>query len=85
MNGVTAPAGENLSAPLWQVLQATALALGAVRQGRNHRQALARVSPTMRPATQALLFAVLRAWGRAMALRQQLVARAPKQIGRAHV
>mgnify|MGYP006275447597 FL=1 len=78
MNGVTAPAGENLSAPLWQVLQATALALGAVRQGRNHRQALARVSPTMRPATQALLFAVLRAWGRAMALRQQLVARAPK-------
>ena len=78
MNGVAAPAGESLSAPLWRVLQATALALGAVRQGRNHRLALARVNPSIRPATQALLFSVLRAWGRAMALRQQLVARTPK-------
>lgn len=70
-------AGANLAPPLWQQLQACAKALRAVRQGRNHVQALAGVSPAMRPAAQALLFAVLRQWGRTLAIQKELVQRAP--------
>ncbi|NCV63018.1 MAG: 16S rRNA (cytosine(967)-C(5))-methyltransferase RsmB [Betaproteobacteria bacterium] len=66
-----------MAPPLWQQLQACAKALRAVRQGRNHVQALAGVSPAMRPAAQALLFAVLRQWGRTLALQKALVQRAP--------
>ena len=69
--------GANLAPPLWQQLQACAKALRAVRQGRNHVQALAGVSPAMRPAAQALLFAVLRQWGRTLAIQKELVQRAP--------
>ena len=69
--------GASLAPPLWQQLQACAKALRAVRQGRNHVQALAGVSPAMRPAAQALLFAVLRQWGRTLALQKALVQRAP--------
>ena len=70
-------AGAGLSPPLWQQLQACAKALRHVRQGRNHVQALAVVSPAMRPAAQALLFAVLRQWGRTLAVQKALVQRAP--------
>ena len=69
--------GANLAPPLWQQLQACTKALRAVRQGRNHVQALAGVSPAMRPAAQALLFAVLRQWGRTLAIQKELVQRAP--------
>jgi len=69
--------GANLAPPLWQQLQACAKALRAVRQGRNHVQALAVASPAMRPAAQALLFAVLRQWGRTLAIQKELVQRAP--------
>ena len=70
-------AGAGLSPPLWQQLQACAKALRHVRQGRNHVQALAVVSPAMRPAAQALLFAVLRQWGCTLAVQKALVQRAP--------
>jgi len=70
-------AGASLAPPLWQQLQASAKALRAVRQGRNHVQALADVSPAMRPAAQALLFAVLRQWGMTQAIQKHLVQRAP--------
>jgi len=70
-------AGASLAPPLWQQLQACAKALRAVRQGRNHVQALAVVSPAMRPAAQALLFAVLRQWGMTQAIQKHVVQRAP--------
>ena len=69
--------GAALAPPLWQQLQACAKALRAVRQGRNHVQALANLPTSVRPATQALLFAVLRQWGRTLAIQQALVQRAP--------
>ncbi len=67
-----------LAPALWQQLRACALALRAVRQGKNHTQALALVEPRLRAGAQALLFAVLRQWGRATAIKSQLVSRAPK-------
>ena len=65
---------------LWQQLRACAVALRAVRQGRNHAQALALVEPRLRAGAQALLFAVLRQWGRTMALKPLLVTRAPQPV-----
>lgn len=67
----------SLAPPLWQQLQACAQALQAVLQGRNHSQALAPVDPRLRPAAQALLFAVLRQWGRTLAVKKRLVQRQP--------
>lgn len=66
-----------LAPPLWQQLQACSQALQAVLQGRNHTQALALVDARFRPAAQALLFAVLRQWGRTLAIEKQLVQRPP--------
>ena len=66
-----------LGPPLWQQLQACAKALQAVLQGRNHSQALALVDARLRPAAQALLFAVLRHWGRTLAIKKHLVQRQP--------
>ena len=66
-----------LAPPLWQQLLACAKALQAVMQGRNHAQALSMVDARMRPAAQALLFAVLRQWGRTLALKKCLVQRQP--------
>ena len=63
--------------PLWRQLQACAIALQFVLEGRNHAQALAQVSPALRPAAQALLFAVLRRWGVCQAVRDQLIKRPP--------
>ena len=51
-----------LAPPLWRQLQACAGALQMVVEGRNHSQALSAVAPALRPAAQALLFAVLRHW-----------------------
>lgn len=65
------------SPPLWQQLQACSRALQAVRRGSNHAIALAAVEPRLRAAAQALLFAVLREWGRTQAVRQHLVSRSP--------
>ena len=67
-----------LAPALWQQLRACAQALRAVRQGKNHTQALALVEPRLKAGAQALLFAVLRQWGRATAIKSQLVSRAPK-------
>ena len=72
------PTASALAPALWQQLRAGALALRAVRQGKNHTQALALVEPRLRAGAQALLFAVLRQWGRATAIKSQLVSRAPK-------
>ena len=65
------------SPPLWQQLQACSVALQAVKQGSNHSQALDKVEPRLRAGAQALLFAVLREWGRTQAIRQYLVQRQP--------
>jgi 16S rRNA (cytosine967-C5)-methyltransferase len=62
---------------LWQQLQACAQALQAILQGRNHNQALSLVETRLRPAAQALLFAVLRHWGRTLAVKKSLVQRQP--------
>jgi 16S rRNA (cytosine967-C5)-methyltransferase len=73
---MNAPGNEpSLSPPLWQQLQGCSLALQAVLQGRNHAQALLLVDTKLRPAAQALLFAVLRQWGRTLAVKKQLVQR----------
>jgi len=65
------------SPPLWQLLQSCSLALQAVRRGSSHVVALDKVEPHLRAASQALLFAVLREWGRTQAVRQYLVSRNP--------
>ena len=66
-----------LAPPLWRQLQACAGALQMVVEGKNHSHALASVSPALRPAAQALLFAVLRHWETTQAVRDLLVKRAP--------
>ncbi len=65
------------SPPLWQQLRACSQALQAVKQGSNHSLALNKVEPRLRAGVQALLFAVLREWGRTQAIRQYLVNRQP--------
>jgi 16S rRNA (cytosine967-C5)-methyltransferase len=63
--------------PLWQQLQGASALLMAVRSGRSLTTELDKLSPALRPGVQALSFHVLRWLGRAEALRQQLVRRAP--------
>lgn len=65
------------SAPLWRLLQATAAAVQATRQGQSLTAQLERVPQALRPGVQALSFQVLRQLGRATALREQLAAKAP--------
>ena len=64
-------------APLWRQLQTTAQVIQAVRQGVSGSAALTAVTAELRPGVQALAFHVWRNLGRAEALRQQLVPRAP--------
>ena len=71
------PAGR---AALWQQLQAVAQALAAVARGTSTQNALQDVSAALKPGVQALLFDVLRQWGRARALRDQLVQRPPAPL-----
>ena len=63
--------------PLWQQLQGAAALLMAVRAGRSMTAELEQLAPHLRPGVQALGFHALRWLGRAEALRQQLVSRAP--------
>ena len=63
--------------PLQRLLQQTADALQAVRQGRSLTDVLARCPRELRPGTQALSFHVLRHLGAALALRRQLAPKAP--------
>lgn len=65
------------SAPLWRLLQATAGAVQATRQGQSLTAQLERVPHELRPGVQALSFQVLRQLGRATALRELLAAKAP--------
>jgi 16S rRNA (cytosine967-C5)-methyltransferase len=65
------------SAPLWQLLQATAAAVQATRQGRSLTAQLDSVPTDLRPGVQALSFQVLRQLGRATALRQLLASKTP--------
>ncbi len=69
--------GLALAPPLWQQLQATAGALAAVAKGESANAALLRVATPLRPGVQSLLFATLRHWGRAHALRAILAQRSP--------
>lgn len=62
---------------LWQLLQATAQGVAAVRQGHSATRIIAEVRTDLRPGVQALLYQSLRYLGRATALRAQLARRAP--------
>ena len=65
------------SAPLWQLLQATAAVVQAVRAGRSLTSELEGVALPLRPGVQSLSFQVMRQLGRAMALRELLARKAP--------
>jgi 16S rRNA (cytosine967-C5)-methyltransferase len=71
------PRASAQSAPLWRLLQATAAAVQATRQGRSLTAQLESVSKELRPGVQALSFQALRQLGRATALREQLAAKTP--------
>ena len=77
VNQPLAGRGEQGSAPLWRLLQATAAALLAVRSGVSGSVALDQVEAALRPAVQSLFYQVLRALARAEHLRRQLATRAP--------
>jgi 16S rRNA (cytosine967-C5)-methyltransferase len=70
-------ATQGASAPLWRLMQATASAVQATRQGQSLTAQLERVPHELRPGVQALSFQVLRQLGRATALREMLAAKAP--------
>jgi 16S rRNA (cytosine967-C5)-methyltransferase len=63
--------------PLWRQLQAAAGVLAAIRTGVSGTAALDGVPAALRPGVQALTYQVLRALGRAEALRRLLVPRRP--------
>lgn len=71
------PAPHPPSAPLWQLLQATASVVQAVRAGRSLTAEIEAVGGHLRPGVQSLAFQVMRQLGRAMALREQLASKAP--------
>lgn len=73
----SAPALPGQSPPLWRLLQATASAVQATRQGRSLTAQLDTVPHALRPGVQALSFQVLRQLGRATALRERLAAKTP--------
>lgn len=65
------------SPPLWQLLQATARLVQAVRAGRSLSSEIEGVAEPLRPGVQSLTFQVMRQLGRAMALREQLARKSP--------
>jgi 16S rRNA (cytosine967-C5)-methyltransferase len=67
----------HLAPPLWQLLQACAQAVQAVRSGRSLTAQLESVPGPLRPGTQALSFQALRQLGRATSLRSQLAKKPP--------
>ena len=73
----TGPAPSGQSPPLWRLMQATAAAVQATRQGRSLTAQLESVPHELRPGVQALSFQALRQLGRATALREQLAAKTP--------
>jgi 16S rRNA (cytosine967-C5)-methyltransferase len=73
----TGPAPSGQSPPLWRLMQATAAAVQATRQGRSLTAQLESVPHELRPGVQALSFQALRQLGRATALRDQLAAKTP--------
>ncbi len=75
---MSAPAAS--APPLWRQLQSLAQAVAAVRAGQSSSTALEAVPADLRPGVQALLFQVLRALGRAEALRKRLAPRAPAPL-----
>jgi 16S rRNA (cytosine967-C5)-methyltransferase len=70
----------SLAPPLHQLLLETAKALAALRAGRSLSDALAACPPALRPGTQALAFAAVRAHGRCGALIARLVPRRPPPL-----
>jgi 16S rRNA (cytosine967-C5)-methyltransferase len=66
-----------VSPPLWRLLQATAAAVQATREGRSLTAQLENVTQALRPGVQALSFQALRQLGRATALRERLANKAP--------
>ncbi len=88
MNRQTSPQAKPLAHPqasdagqrapaLAQVLASAAACVQAVRGGRSGTAALDAVPAPLRPAVQAVFFDVLRHWGWAQAVRQQLAPRVP--------
>lgn len=77
MPSLTGQTSSGQSPPLWRLLQATAAAVQATRQGRSLTAQLESVPHELRPGVQALSFQVLRQLGRAMALRELLASKAP--------
>ena len=61
---------------LSDVLLATSQAIAEVEAGRSLTDALTRITPACRPASQSLAFYAMRHWGEAMALREMLVSKA---------
>lgn len=70
----------SLAPPLHQLLLESAKALAALRAGRSLNDALAACPPALRPGTQALAFAAVRAHGRCGALIARLVPRRPPPL-----
>ncbi len=77
MNPLTGPLTQGQSPPLWRLLQATAAAVQATRQGRSLTAQLESVSQDLRPGVQALSFQALRQMGRATALKEVLATKPP--------
>ncbi|MFY8044669.1 MAG: 16S rRNA (cytosine(967)-C(5))-methyltransferase RsmB [Rhodoferax sp.] len=66
--------------PLWRQLQQVARVSQAVMSGTSGTVALESVEGNLRNGVQALCFHVWRHWGRAQALRAQLVRKAPSPL-----
>lgn len=66
--------------PLWKQLQQVARVNQAVMSGASGTSVLESVDPELRSGVQALCFYVWRNWGRAQALRAQLVRKAPPPL-----
>ena len=74
---MNAPIDGRASVPLWQQLQWVARLLAQVAGGQSTQTLLPEVPAALRAGVQALLYRVLRQWGRAQVLRQRLVPRDP--------
>ena len=68
------------AAPLHQLLLESARALAALREGRSLTEALAACPEPLRPGTQALSFAAVRAFGRCGALLALMLPRKPQPL-----
>ena len=73
----TEPSTTGTSLPLWQLLGATARALGEVQSGHSSTQILKGLDARLKPGVQSLLFLALRQWGRASVIRSLLVSKKP--------